>query len=487
MPEVEVQYGNFAVWQRAWLEGEVLQGQLQYWTRQLKDIEPLELPADYPRSSAPFHRGRDCEFALGAELSSKLQELAHRQDVTLFMILLAAMQVLLARYSGQDDVVVGTPVANRNQLETEGTIGFFVNTLALRTGLHDQLSFRELLGFVRRVVLEGYEHQDIPFDRIVDALKLDRRLGRSPLFQTMLVVQRATPTLEFPGLHVSAIPLEKRTAAFDLSFLIQEGRQQLFGAAEYSCDLFDSETVERMVKHWQDLLQGVVGNEEERIGGLPLLSAEERRQQLVEWNGVERYEGGCLHRLFEEQARRRPDAVAVVYEGQQVSYRELNRQANRLGHWLRKQGVGPEVRVGLCMERSVEMVVGILGVLKAGGGYVPLDPQYPSERLNYMLEDAKVGVVVMEAKQQEWLQGYGGKVVWMRERSGGWEQESEEEVGSGVEAGNLGYIIYTSGSTGKPKGTEIDAWECGAAAAGNGEVVWIRGRGCVDDVPFLRV
>ncbi|MGH3592768.1 MAG: condensation domain-containing protein, partial [Pseudonocardiaceae bacterium] len=393
LPELGIQYGDFAVWQREWLQGEVLEEEVGYWRKQLAGLERLELPCDYARQEEGRHRGGAVEFELGEEQTWKLKELSRREGVTLFMVLLGSLQVLLGRYAGQKDIAVGSAIANRNRLETEGLIGFFVNTLVLRTRLEWEAGFKEVLREVRRVVLEGYEHQDVPFEKLVEELAPERELGRNPLFDVMMVLQNAGgEALELAGLRMTAVKQTTEVAKFDLNLGLEERKRGgLRGALNYARELFARETVEQMVRHWKAVLEGVVANPEGRIGALPLLSAEERRQQLVEWNRTERdFPRACVHELFEEQARRRGEAIAVVYEGEQVSYGELNRRANQLGRYLRERGVGPEVAVGLCVERSVEMVVGILGILKAGGGYVPLDPEYPGERLSYMVEDAGV-------------------------------------------------------------------------------------------------
>ena len=477
LPELGIQYGDFAIWQREWLQGEVLEEEVGYWRKQLAGLERLELPYDYAREEEGRHRGGAVEFELGEELTWELKELSRREGVTLFMVLLGSLQVLLGRYTGQRDIAVGTPIANRNRLESEGLIGFFVNTLVLRSRLEWEAGFVEVLREVRRVVLEGYEHQDVPFEKLVEELAPERELGRNPLFDVMMVLQNAGgEDLELAGLRMTGVKQTTEVAKFDLNLGLEERKGGgLRGALNYARELFARETVEQMVRHWKVLLEGVVANPEGRIGALPLLSAEERRQQLVEWNRTERdFPQACVHELFEEQARRRGEAIAVVYEGEQVSYGELNRRANRLGRYLRKQGVGPEVAVGLCVERSVEMVVGILGVLKAGGAYVPLDPEYPGERLSYMVADAGVRLVLTQEKVKEKLPSGWAQVICLDDEDEPWAEEGgEEEVleeAAGVSGQNLAYIIYTSGSTGKPKGVSITHEQRGASGAG--ERVW---------------
>jgi non-ribosomal peptide synthetase component F len=455
LPELPIQYADYAVWQREWLQGEALQGEVAYWKEQLGGAPPLlELPTDHPRPAVQSFRGAQLEVGLGAELSQRLKALSQAEGVTLFMTLLAAFQLLLSRYSGQRDIVVGSPIAGRNRSEIEGLIGFFVNTLALRTDLSGDPTFRQLLQRVRATAMGAYAHQDMPFEKLVEELQPERSLGHQPLFQVMLVLQNApTAALRLPGLELSPWPVESDTSKFDLTLWLSEGPGGLRGALEYSTDLFERATMERLSEHWRRLLEGIVAQPEARVSELPLLGEDERRRMLEEWNQTEReWEPRCLHELFEGQAETRPEATALVWEQEQVSYGELNRRANQLAHHLRGLGVGPEVGVGLCVERSVEMVVGLLGILKAGGFYVPLDPSYPRGRLGWMLEDAGVRVLLTQRGLREELPENHAEVLCL---DSDWERIAtapQSNPHSGVRPANLAYLIYTSGSTGLPKG-----------------------------------
>jgi aspartate racemase len=360
------------------------------------------------------------------------------------MTLLAAFQTLLYRYTGQEDIIVGTPIAGRNQVEAEGLIGFFVNTLALRTYLSGNPSFQELLGRVREVALGAYAHQDLPFEKLVEELQPERDRSRTPLFQVMFVLQN-TPTsaLELPGLTVNSLNIDSGTAKFDLTLFMIETAQGLRASLEYNTDLFNVATITRMLGNFQTLLEGIVANPQQRLSDLPLLTAAEQHQLLVEWNKTtkEYPQDKCIHQLFEAQVEQAPNAVAVVFEGEQLTYRELNARANQLAHYLQVLGVGPEVLVGICVERSLEMLVGLLGILKAGGAYVPLDPMYPLERLAFMLEDASVSVLLTQARLVESLPQHQAPVVCL---DGDWEliaQYGEENVSSDSNARKFS-ILY---------------------------------------------
>ncbi len=457
--ELPIQYADFARWQRERLRGEVLEAQLSYWKRRLEGAPTiLELPSDRPRLPVRTANGARYSLRLSRTLTEALKELSRREGVTLFMTLLAALQTLLSRYAGQDDVCVGTPVAGRNQTETEGLIGFFVNTLVLRTDLSGDPTFRELLRRVREGALGAYAHQELPFEKLVKELQPERDMSRTPLFQVMFVLKNAPPpTMEVSNLRMSALPVDGGTAKTDLALELWDEPEGLRGYFEYNTDLFDATTIARMAGHFQILLEGVVADPGQHLSALPLLTEAERHQLLVEWNDTQSDypRDACIHELFETQAERTPDAVAVVFEDERLTYRQLNRRSNQLAHHLRKLGVGPEVLVGICVERSIEMVVGLLGILKAGGAYVPLDPSYPRERLGFMLEDARAPVLLTEGRLVDDLPGHGAQVVCL---DTGWEaiaRESEENSVSGVTADNLAYVMYTSGSTGRPKGVMI--------------------------------
>jgi amino acid adenylation domain-containing protein len=459
LPELPIQYADFALWQRQWLQGEVSEAQRNYWTQRLAGIPMLELYTDRPRPAVQTFRGEREAIEISKPLTEALKALSRQERVTLFMTLLAAFKVVLRRYTGQDDIPVGTPISNRNRVETEGLIGFFVNTLVLRTDLSGNPSFRELLRRVRAVSLEAYSHADLPFEKLVEELRPERQLSHNPLFQVMFVLQDAMmPTPELPGLTVSPHRVDTGTALFDLTLFMRDTERGLSGFLEYAADLFDAVSVKRLVRHLQSVLQGIVADPDQRLLDLPLLTEAERHQLLVAWNDTQAdyAKESCIHELFEAQVAQTPEAVAVVCGESQLSYRELNTRANQLAHYLGALGVGPEVRVGICLERSLELAVGLLGILKAGGAYVPLDPSYPGERLTFMLADAGAAVLVTRARLEESLPAHAAQVVCL---DTGWDtvaRESEVNPASGVTAANLAYIIYTSGSTGRPKGVAIE-------------------------------
>src|ERR687886_303732 len=496
LPELPLQYADFAHWHREWLQGvgttheSPLATQLAYWRQQLDGISTLNLPTDRPNPAIQSYGGATQFLELPPSLSKALEKLSQREGVTLFMILLAAFQTLLYRYTQQEDIVVGSPIANRNRSEIEGLIGFFVNSLVLRTDLSGNPTFQELLSRVRKVALGAYAHQDLPFEKLVEELHPERSLSHHPLFQVMFGFQNAPmEALELPGLTLSPLTIDFQTTRFDLEFLLWEASedfrslwgerwehsQGIRGLVVYNTDLFDEATITRMLGHFKTLLEGIVANPQARIANLPLLSAAERHQLLVEWNDTfaDYPQHMCIHQLFEEQVERTPDATAVIFEDKQLTYQELNRRSNQLAHHLQKLGVGSEVLVGICMERSVEMIVGLLGILKAGGAYVPLDPSYPSERLGFMLEDSQVSVlltreklveqlpdVIASAHQNCTIQNPTSKIQNPRVvcLDKDWEniaQESPENPTSSVASDNLAYVIYTSGSTGKPKGVAV--------------------------------
>jgi natural product biosynthesis luciferase-like monooxygenase protein/amino acid adenylation domain-containing protein len=459
LPDLPVQYADYALWQREWLHGEVLERQVGYWRDRLKDAPAaLELPTDRARPPVQSYHGASHGFRLSTELGAALNDLARREGATLFMVLVAAFQVLLSRWSGQTDVVVGTPIAGRTHRETEGLIGFFVNMLALRTDLSGHPSCRELLGQVRETALGAYAHQDLPFEKLVEELQPVRDLSRQPIFQVLLAFQNVPQeTLELPGLKLSRSGGEQVTAKFDLSLYVQETDQGLRGHFEYATDLFDGSTIERLAGHFERLLEGIVADPDSTISALPLVGEAERHRLLSEWNATaaDYPRQKCLHELFAAQAGRTPDAIAVVFEDLQLSYGELDRRANQLGHHLRGVGIGVESVIGLCVERSLEMVIGLLGILKAGAAYLPLDPSHPAERLSYMLADAKVRVLVTQERLLDEVSGYDARLVRL---DGDWQEiadEPEEALASGVGPDNLAYVIYTSGSTGRPKGVMV--------------------------------
>ena len=386
LPEPTLQYADFARWQRQWQQGEVLEQQLSYWKQRLGDTLPvLELPTDRPRPTKQTYRGATHSLTLPSSLSESLKALSRQEGVTLFMTLLAAFQTLLYRHTGQDDIVVGTPIAGRNRAEIEGLIGFFVNTVVLRTNLAGNPSFRELLGRVREVALGAYAHQDLPFEKLVEELQPERDLSHTPLFQVMFQLSNDPGEApQLPGLNVENFEFDSGITKYDVTLEVIEKVAGLCCRFKYNPDLFDAATITRMGGHLQTLLKAIVADAGQSIARLPLLTETERQQLLIEWNTDRRDDGKdedgtsmFVHQLFEAQVRRTPDAVAVVFEDEQLTYGELDRRANQLAHHLQALGVGPDVCVGICMERSPELVVAILGILKAGGACVPLDPAYP--------------------------------------------------------------------------------------------------------------
>jgi amino acid adenylation domain-containing protein len=454
-----IQYADYALWQRQWLQGQVLESELSYWTKQLQEVPAiLDLPRDHPRPSVQSYRGARQSIQLSRELAQRLKALSQKEGVTLFMTLLAAFSALLYRYTGQTDIVVGSPIAGRNRTEIEGLIGFFVNTLVLRSDLSGNPTFRELLRRVRKTSLEAYEHQELPFEKLVEELKPERSLSHSPLFQVMFVLQNTPdPAWRLEGLAVSPLRITGETAKFDLTLFMQETSDALTGSVQYSTDLFNEQTILRLLGHFEVLLQGIVSNPQQAISALPLLTAGEKHRLLIDWNATEKeYPGDkCLHQQFESQVERSPDEIAVIFENQQLTYRELNARANQLAHYLQKHGVGPDVLVGICLERCLEMPIAILGILKAGGAYVPLDPEYPMERLAFMLKDAKVSMLLTQQRLLDRLRLCEAMILDMDTSFEVIARESQDNPAGGGTAKNLAYVIYTSGSTGRPKGVMI--------------------------------
>jgi amino acid adenylation domain-containing protein len=459
LPDLPIQYADYAVWQREWLKGEELERQLSYWKKQLEGIPAvLDLPTDRPRSPVQSHRGGRQSFGLSKDLTEQLKAISRKEGVTLFMTLLATFQTLLHRYSGQEDIVVGSPIAGRNRSEIEGIIGFFVNTLALRSNLSDNPTFTQLLARVKEVALGAYAHQELPFEKLVEELHPERDLSYSPLFQVMFVLQNTSGTaLKLGRIAVSSMRVGGGTAKFDLSLSMSEAPDGLKATLEYNTDLFDVATITRMVGHLQVLLDGIVADPEQRISELPLLTKAEKHQLLVDWNDTKRdySKDKCIHELFEEQAEKTPYAIALVFEDQQLTYRELNNRANRLAHYLQKLGVVPDTLVGVFVERSIEMVVGLLGILKAGGAYLPIDPDFPRARVEFILEDSRATFLLTQAQLGELIPSFGGKRITIDRDWQEIARESAANAGQQQYPDNLAYVTYTSGSTGKPKGVMI--------------------------------
>ncbi|MGG5219897.1 amino acid adenylation domain-containing protein [Pseudomonas syringae pv. coryli] len=453
---LDLQYADYALWQRTWMEAGEQARQLDYWKQQLGDQQPiLELPADYPRPVVQSHAGARLAVELEPALIDGLKQVARQQGVTLFMLLLASFQSLLHRHSGQSDIRVGVPIANRNRAETEGLIGFFVNTQVLRAEFDVHTTFNELLQQVKYTALQAQAHQELPFEQLVEALQPQRSLSHSPLFQVMFnhQSQASADVRALPGLQVEALLPDSYPAQFDLTLNTAEHDGGLSAGLTYATALFDPRTIERMAGHWLALLQAICANAAQRIAEVPMLDVAERQQILHDWNATaaDFPNEDCLHSLIEAQVRATPDAPALIFATEQLSYAQLNARANQLAHRLRESGVGPDVLVGICVERSLELVIGLLAIIKAGGAYVPLDPDYPEDRLAYMMQDSGIGLLLTQTallarlpvqvqslcldQDGDWLAGY-----------------STANPVNLSHPLNLAYVIYTSGSTGKPKG-----------------------------------
>ena len=459
LPELAVQYADYAIWQRAQLQRDALKDQLAYWKQKLANLPVLELPTDRPRPAAPSYRGGRIAFELGEELTRELKELRRQEETTLFTTLLAAFQVLLYRYSGHEDIAVGVPIAGRTRPEVKGLIGFFVNVLVLRADLSGEPSFREYLARVRAQTREAYAHQDVPFAKLVEELAPKRDPSRNPLFQVSFV--KGTEPGERPelsGLTVDTLQTNGTAAVkFDLSVSVADEDQKIRVAIDYATDLFDSPTIERLAGHWRVLLEGIVADPTQKISRLPLLTAAERERLLGPLSAAAATypRRDCIHELFEAQVRRTPEATAVVFEAEHLTYSELNARANRLAYHLRTLGVGPEVLVALAMERSLDLVVGLLGILKAGGAYVPLDPRYPAERLAFMLADTRAPVLLTQQRLLGQLPAYAGRTLCLDRDGATIAAQPDSNPAPSATADNLAYVIYTSGSTGQPKGTLV--------------------------------
>jgi amino acid adenylation domain-containing protein len=460
LPKLPIQYADFSCWQREWVQNKVFQSQLDYWKKQLSQgISVLQLPTDRPRPLIKTYQGSYQSIEISKELTKKLKVLSQQEGVTLFMTLLAAFQTLLLRYSAQAEIVVGSPIAGRNQPETNELIGFFVNTLVLRTDLSGNPSFRELLLRVREVALGAYAHQDLPFEQLLEELQPERDLSRTPLFDVMFVLQKASPqVLEIPGLALIPLEVDNGTAKFDLTLDLQEIAEGMKGRLEYSTDLFDADTISRMIDNLQTLLVGIIANPAQCLSDLPILSPAEQHRLLVEWNSFQpnALSNICIHHLFEAQVEKTPDDIAIVYNNQQFTYQQLNHSVNQLAHYLQQLGIQPEVLVGICLERSIELIVALLAILKAGGAYVPLDPNYPPERIAFMLEDSKALVLITQQSLVEKLPVSKTRVICLDTDEKVITRQSVEIPTCTATANNLAYILYTSGSTGQPKGVAVE-------------------------------
>ncbi|HEV2736872.1 MAG TPA: condensation domain-containing protein, partial [Longimicrobiaceae bacterium] len=482
LPALPVQYADYSVWQRRWLAGGAMERQVEYWRGQLAGAPPLlELPTDRPRPAVATEAGARVAFELPAELAGALDALSRREGATLFMTLMAGWQALLGRWSGQDDVPVGTPIAGRTRAETEGLIGMFVNTLVLRTRLDGRPTFRELLARVRETTLGAYAHQDVPFERLVEELQPERSLRHTPLFQVTFAMQNLeAEELRLGGLRLDSLGGGEEAAKFDLTLVMTGGPERLGGIVSFRAELFDARTIERMLAQLRTMLAAVAAAPDRRPADVDLLDAAERRRLLVDHNapGAVPAPVGTVHELFAEQAARTPDAPALRFAGETTTYAELDRRSDALARELAARGVGPDARVGLFTGRSADMVAGMLAILRAGGAYVPLDPEYPAERLAFMLADAGVRVLVAQGALLDRLPEFAGETVLVDQApsppgplSPASGRKGEHDGAEGGDAlshsrtfalshsspspENLAYVIYTSGSTGTPKGVAM--------------------------------
>ncbi|WP_419735511.1 amino acid adenylation domain-containing protein [Pseudomonas sp. COR18] len=459
LPALPIQYADYAQWQRDWMEAGEQERQLGYWKGQLGGEQPvLELPVDRPRPTQPSLAGQSLAIDLPPALAQSLKAVARQQGVTLFMLLLASFQTLLHRYCGQTDIRVGVAIANRSRVETEGLIGFFVNTQVLRAEIDAQAPFAQLLQQVKKTALDAQAHQDLPFEQLVEALQPERSLNRTPLFQVMFNHQTQVrgEARELAGLRVEGLAWEKRTAQFDLTLDTFESDEGLGAAFTYASDLFEPATIERLARHWRSLLAAIGADPQQRIAALPMLDPAERQRTLLAWNPAPAAHPAtaCAHELIEAQALQAPDALAVTHGTRSLTYGELNRRANQLAYHLRACGVGPDVLVGLAVDRGLEMLVGLLAILKAGGAYVPLDPDYPEDRLAYMIQDSHIRLLLTQSHLAGRLPVPDSVRSLCLDQEGDWlEGYPQQNLPTLTDPDNLAYVIYTSGSTGKPKGT----------------------------------
>jgi amino acid adenylation domain-containing protein len=460
LPELPLQYVDYAIWQRQWLQGEILQDQVRYWKEQLAGAPVLQLQTDRVRPALQSFAGSHHSFTLALPLVRALKALSHEEGATLFMTLLAGFCALLCRYSDQEDIVVGSYVAGRNRADLEKLIGFFINTIVLRVDASGNPPFREILKRVRKMALEAYAHQDLPFARLVEELQPERDLSRNPLFQVVFQLLNIPGAIPAPtgGPKPLHQEVQRRTTIVDLTCTLWETTEGISGDIEYNTDLFDAATVKRLVAHYEVLLEGIVAEADKRIRQLPLLTKSEQRQILIEWNGSQREDGQevSLMEIFEGQAEARPTAVAFRCEGQELCFEELNRRSNQLAHYLQELGVGPEVVVGICLRRGLSLVIALLGVLKAGGAYLPLDPDYPSERLTFMARDAGIKVLLTEQRVGNELPCDEAKVVYLDREEASIREHCAHNPKVSTSSNHLAYLLYTSGSTGQPKGIAVE-------------------------------
>ena len=458
LPELPIQYADFAVWQRDRIQDNFLATQLNYWKQQLQgELPVLQLPTDRPRPNTTTFGGAKQYFTLSASLTNALRQLSQREDSTLFMCLLRALNILLYRYTNQEDILIGSPIANRNRAELEGMLGLFVNTLVLRNNLQGNPSFCELLHRVREVTLDAYAHQDLPFEMLVEELQPERDLSRNPLYEVMFVLQNTPSSVqEVSGLTLRTLEFDSGTSQLDIFLSMSESENVLTGCLEYNTDIFNPTTITQFVNNFQTLLENIVTNPQQRLSELSLLTACEKEQLLFKFNQThaDYLQDVTLAQLFERQVEQNPDSIALISESEKLTYRQLNHRANQLAHYLQNQGVTKETLVALCLERDLDMVVGILAILKAGGVYVPLEPGYPESRLNFMLADSQASLLITKQKILEQLSLSSAKTICLDINKDEIAQKSSENPINTLEAENLAYIIYTSGSTGTPKGVQ---------------------------------
>ena len=452
LPELSIQYADYAIWQQKSLPEEFLEQQLTYWKQQLANLPTLQLPLDRPRSILQTYKGARHCLALSKEITTAIKKLSQQEKVTPFMTLLAAFNVLLYRYSGQDDISIGTVTAGRNHAELDNIVGMFLNTLVLRTDLSGNPNFKQLLQRVGKISIEAYSNEDLPFELLVKRLHPERKLNINPFFQVAFILEPQLQEIDMDW-ELSQLDIHTGTTKFDLTMELDERPEGIIGRIEYNTDLFDETTIIRMADHYKCLLEGIIANPKQSIAQLPILTKKEQ-QQLQNWNKSPLEM--CIHQLFETQVKRTPNAIAIVFEKQQLTYQELNNRANQLANYLIKLGVEPEILVGICIERSIEMIVGILGILKAGGAYVPLDPTYPQERLAFMLEDSKIQILLTQQHLRKLMPIRLSTVIRMDSEWKDIVQEETKNLNRKILPNNLAYVIYTSGSTGKPKGVLLE-------------------------------
>ena len=454
---LQIQYADFSIWQKKYLTDEVLDKKLEYWKSKLTGAEPLQLPADFIRPAVQSIRGASFEFKISKELTDKLEQLSKQNGATLYMTLLAAFNILLYRYSGQKDISVGSPVAGRQQKEAEHLIGFFVNTLVLRNEIENSFTFTDLLEQVKINTFGAFENQEVPFEKIVEAVVKQRDVSRSPLFQIMFILQNAP---EVPEIDLNKLVLEKEEfvnniSKFDISVSMTETPEGLIGSADYCTDLFKENTIAIMMTHFKELLNSVAEDPENKIGSLPMLTKQEEHQILSDFNGkeVDYPKDKTIFELFEDQVKKTPDSIAVVFEDEKLTFKELDEKSNQLAHYLHSKGVKIETLVPICLERSLEMIIGLFGIMKSGGAYVPVDPEYPQERINFLLEDTSASIVVSKKESSSrFIFPVNTELVNIDSDWSEIEKFSKEKVDTVINSTNLAYVIYTSGSTGRPKG-----------------------------------